>query len=137
MEEKDRYFLEMALREAEQVLMENTYPIGAVIVDENDNVISTGRNRVQPQQDATAHAEIKAIRNAGGAILQAKVHREKLSLYTSVEPCPMCTGAILFAHIKKVVRAMNDDIGFGGCRKLRDSSMFDDRFIGATDRGAI
>ncbi|QTC43025.1 nucleoside deaminase [Bacillus sp. V3] len=130
MEDKDRYYLEMALGEAEQALKENTYPIGALIVDENDNVIATGRNRVYPQQDATAHAEIDAIRNAGEAILQAKVHREKLTLYTSVEPCPMCTGAILFAHFKKVVWAMNDEIGFGGWRKIRDSSIFDDRFVG-------
>ncbi|XXM72465.1 nucleoside deaminase [Lysinibacillus sphaericus] len=129
MENKDRYFLEMALREAEQALVENTYPIGAVIVDENNSVIATGRNRVHPRQDATAHAEIDAIRSAGEAILHAKVHREKLTLYTSVEPCPMCTGAILFAHIKKVVWAMNDNIGFGGCRKIRDSSLFDDRFV--------
>jgi tRNA(adenine34) deaminase len=128
MGDKDRYFLEKAIGEAEQALKENTYPIGAVIVDENDNLIAAGRNRVHPHQDATAHAEIDAIRNAGEAILQAKVHREKLTMYTSVEPCPMCTGAILFAHIKKVVWAMNDDIGFGGYRKIRDSSMFDDRF---------
>jgi tRNA(adenine34) deaminase len=128
MEDNDRYFLEMALSEAEQALKENTYPIGAVIVDEYNNLIATGRNRVHPQQDATAHAEIDAIRNAGETILQAKVHRRKLTMYTSVEPCPMCTGAILFSHIKKVVWAMNDDIGFGGYRKIRDSYMFDDRF---------
>jgi tRNA(adenine34) deaminase len=128
MDDKDRYFLEMALGEAEQSLKENTYPIGAVIVDENDKLIAIGRNRVHPLLDATAHAEIDAIRNAGEAILQAKVHSEKLTLYTSVEPCPMCTGAILFAHIRKVVWAMNDDIGFGGYRKIRDSFTFQDRF---------
>jgi tRNA(adenine34) deaminase len=100
--DRDRYFLEMALEEAEQALNENTYPIGAVIVDENYNLIAKGRNRVHPEQDATAHAEIDAIRNAGQAILDAKVNREKFTIYTSLEPCPMCTGGILFANIKKL-----------------------------------
>jgi pyrimidine deaminase RibD-like protein len=48
---RDRYFLELALEE-EKVLYENTYPVGAVIVDENQNIIAKGRNRVHPQQDA-------------------------------------------------------------------------------------
>lgn len=126
--ERDRYFLEVALEEAEQALKENTYPIGAVIVDENYNLISKGRNRVHPQQDATAHAEIDAIRNAGQAILSAKVNREKFTIYTSLEPCPMCAGGILFANIKKVAWLLNDDKGFGGYRKLKRANVFDERF---------
>ena len=47
----------MALEEAEKALKENTYPVGAVIVDGNNNVIARGRNRVHPQKDITAHAE--------------------------------------------------------------------------------
>jgi tRNA(adenine34) deaminase len=126
--DKDRFFLEMALEEAEQALKENTYPIGAVIVDENYNLISKGRNRVYPQQDATAHAEIDAIRNAGQVILNAKINREKFTIYTSLEPCPMCTGGILFANIKKVVWLLNDDLGFGGYRKIKSTNIFDERF---------
>jgi tRNA(adenine34) deaminase len=126
--DKDRYFLEMALEEAEQALKENTYPIGAVIVDENYNLIAKGRNRVYPQQDATAHAEIDAIRNAGQVILNAKINREKFTIYTSLEPCPMCTGGILFANIKKVVWLLNDDLGFGGYRKIKSTNIFDERF---------
>ncbi len=63
----------MALEEAEQALKKNTYPVGAVIVDENYNLISRGRNRVHPGKDATAHAEIDAIGNAGQVILKAKI----------------------------------------------------------------
>lgn len=118
----------MALEEAEQALKENTYPVGAVIVDENFNLISKGRNRVHPAQDATAHAEIDAIRNAGQAIFYAKIKREKFTIYTSLEPCPMCTGGILFANIKRVVWLLNDDLGFGGYKKIKDSKVFDDRF---------
>jgi tRNA(adenine34) deaminase len=126
--DKDRYYFEIALGEAEQALNENTYPIGAVIVDENYNLIAKGRNRVYPKKDATAHAEIDAIRNAGQAILKAKVKRDKFTIYTSLEPCPMCTGGILFANIKKVVWLLNDDLGFGGYRKLKATNVFDERF---------
>ncbi|CRK82795.1 cytosine deaminase [Neobacillus massiliamazoniensis] len=126
--DKDRFFLEMALEEAERSLKENTYPIGAVIVDENYNLIAKGRNRVYPQQDATAHAEIDAIRNAGQVILNAKINREIFTIYTSLEPCPMCTGGILFANIKKVVWLLNDDLGFGGFRKIKSTNIFDERF---------
>ncbi|WRP07493.1 nucleoside deaminase [Rossellomorea aquimaris] len=125
---KDRYFLELALEEAEKALGENTYPVGAVIVDENQNIISRGRNRVHPQQDATAHAEIDAIRNAGKSIFKAKVNREKFTIYTSLEPCPMCTGGILFANIKKVVWLLNDDLGFGGYKKINDTKIFEKKF---------
>ena len=79
--DQDRLFLEMALEEAEQALKENTYPVGAVIVDENYNLISKGRNRVYPEKDATAHSEIDAIWNAGQAILNAKL-KEKTLQYT-------------------------------------------------------
>lgn len=126
--DKDRLFLEMALEEAEHSLKDNTYPVGAVIVDENFNLISRGRNRVHLANDATAHAEIDAIRNAGQAILDAKVRRKKLTIYTSLEPCPMCTGAILFANIKRVVWLLNDDLGFGGYRKIKDTKVFTERF---------
>lgn len=125
---KDRYFLELALAEAEKALNENTYPVGAVIVDENQNIISKGRNRVHSHQDTTAHAEIDAIRNAGKSIFKAKVNREKFTIYTSLEPCPMCTGGILFANIKKVVWLLNDDLGFGGYKKINDTKLFDKKF---------
>ena len=91
-------------------------------------IISRGRNRVHPANDATAHAEIDAIRNAGQAIFKAKIKREKFTIYTSLEPCPMCTGGILFANIKRVVWLLNDDLGFGGYRKIKDSKVFDERF---------
>ncbi|MFQ3546100.1 nucleoside deaminase [Halobacillus rhizosphaerae] len=126
--DKDRYFLELAIEEAEAALNEDTYPIGAVIVDDNNNLIAKGRNQVHPHQDATAHAEIDAIRNAGQAILNAKVSRQKFAIYTSLEPCPMCTGGILFANIKKVVWLLNDDLGFGGYRKIKGTNVFDERF---------
>ncbi|VDG96912.1 tRNA-specific adenosine deaminase [Lysinibacillus sphaericus] len=124
----DRYFLELALDEAEKALKENTYPVGAIIVDENGNIIAKGRNKVHPKQDATAHAEIDAIRNAGESIFNAKINGKKFTIYSSLEPCPMCTGGILFAKIKKVVWLLNDDIGFGGYKKIKDAKVFDRKF---------
>lgn len=125
---KDRFFLEKALEEAEQALKENTYPVGAVIVDEEFNIISKGRNRVHPSQDITAHAEIDAIRNAGATMFDAKIYNKKFTLYSTLEPCPMCTGAILFAKIQRVVWLLNDDRGFGGYKRIKDSYVFLEKF---------
>lgn len=126
--DRDRYFLELALKEASKALDEDTYPIGAVIVDGNYNLIAKGRNRVHTQQDATAHAEIDAIRNAGQSIFNAKIRREKFTIYTTLEPCPMCTGGILFANFQRVVWLLNDDMGFGGYNKIQDTKVFDQKF---------
>lgn len=126
--DQDRFFLELALGEAEKALQENTYPVGAIIVDEDFNVIGTGRNRVHSSQDITAHAEIDAIRNAGNIMFDAKIKHKKFTLYSTLEPCPMCTGGILFAKIQRVVWLLNDDQGFGGYKKIKDSSIFLEKF---------
>lgn len=124
----DREFLGIALEEAELALQDNTYPVGAVLVDEQFNIIATGRNRVHSYKDITAHAEIEVIRNAGEAIFDAKINNKKFTLYSSLEPCPMCTGAILFAKIQHVVWILNDDRGFGGYHKMKEASLFDEKF---------
>ncbi|QHE60551.1 nucleoside deaminase [Rossellomorea vietnamensis] len=120
-----RFFLELALEEAEKALNDHTYPVGAVIVDENQNIISTGRNRVHSHQDATAHAEMDAIRNAGSSIFKAKIEGETLTIYTTVEPCLMCTGGILFSKIRRVVWLVNDGAGFGGYKRVNASGIFE------------
>ena len=125
---QDRFFLELALEEAEKALQENTYPVGAIIVDEDFNVIGKGRNRVHSSQDITAHAEIDAMRNAGSTMFDAKINNKRFTLYSTLEPCPMCTGGILFAKIQRVVWLLNDDQGFGGYNKIKDSSLFTEKF---------
>ena len=78
-------------------------PFGAIITDEEGNIISNGNNQVLKQKDPTAHAEIVAIRNAC-----KKLNKYDLSnciLYTSCEPCPMCLSAIIWANIQKVYYA--------------------------------
>lgn len=96
-------------------------PFGAVIVDKDGNIISTGNNKVLKNNDPTAHAEITAIREAC-----KKLNTYDLSdytLYSSCEPCPMCLSAIIWANIKKVYYACTrtdaGEIGF------RDDIIYD------------
>jgi len=93
-------------------------PFGAIIV-RDDEVIATGVNRVTDRCDPTAHAEVCAIREAS-----AKLKRFDLSdceIYTSCEPCPMCLGAIYWAHLKKVY--------YAGTKQDAADAGFDDSFI--------
>lgn len=105
--ETDRFYLERALEEAEKAGQEGTYPIGALIVSPDGSILSRGHNRVYSVGDYTAHAEVDAIRNAGG-VLMAPSYRGKCTLYTTMEPCLMCTGALLMATIARVIWAAND-----------------------------
>lgn len=123
-------FLLLAFEEAERALEEGTYPIGAVIVDEQGNVVSRGRNRVFTTSDPTAHAEVDAIRNAGHEIINTdtkRIMKKGLTLYTTCEPCPMCACTILLSGIRKVVWAANDE-EIGALRKLKEGSFFVEKF---------
>lgn len=108
-------FMEKAKIAAENGIRNNEGgPFGAIIVDKNNNIISTGNNKVLLNNDPTAHAEIVAIREAC-----KKLNTYDLSecvLYTSCEPCPMCLSAIIWANIKKVyfgcTKKDANDIGF-------------------------
>ena len=100
-------------RENENNNYQNGGPFGAVIV-KNGEIIARAHNTVIESTDATAHAEINAIR-----IASKKLNTYDLSgciLYTSAEPCPMCLSAIIWANIKEVYYANNkkdvDEIGF-------------------------
>jgi tRNA(adenine34) deaminase len=124
--ELDRHFLELALHEAELSFKEGTYPIGAILVDEDDNIISKGRNRVFSNQDPTCHAEIDVIRNAGAQLMNPR-YKNKCTLYTTVEPCPMCSGALILADIKRVVWALSDEY-LGAMRIMKEGNHFRHKF---------
>ena len=101
----DEAFMAKALREAELAGAAGEVPIGAVIVKDG-MVIARGRNRREELADATAHAEILAIREAG-----AKLGGWRLSgctLYVTVEPCPMCAGALVQARVDRLVFGARD-----------------------------
>ena len=91
--------MQKAIEQAEIAAMENEVPVGAVIV-RNDEIVATGRNRREQGKNALLHAETDAIYNAcqrlGGWRLW------NCEIYVTLEPCPMCAGAIINAHIPKV-----------------------------------
>lgn len=105
-DERDKEFLDQARAEAVDGLAEGGYPVGAVLVD-GGQVIATGRNRSNQTGDMTAHAEIDCLRNAGPA-----VERDGLTLYTTMSPCEMCSGAVIRFKIARVV--IGDAVSFPG-----------------------
>ncbi len=124
--ELDRYFLEIAIEEAELSFKEGTYPIGAVLVDNEGNIISKGRNRVFSNSDPTCNAEIDVIRKAGATLLNPK-YKNQCTLYTTVEPCPMCSGALILADIKRVVWVLSDEY-LGAMRIMKKGNHFRHKF---------
>lgn len=93
-------------------------PFGAVIV-KNGEIISTGVNRVTANTDPTAHAEVNAIREA--ALKLGTFDLEGCDIYTSCEPCPMCLGAVYWAHLDKMF--------YGNTKTDAKDIGFDDSFI--------
>lgn len=96
----DSFFMKKALDEAMQAMEEEEVPIGAVIVHQN-KIIGKGHNQTERLTDVTAHAEMIAI-TAAASFLNSKYLNE-CTLYVTVEPCPMCAGAIQWARFGKVV----------------------------------
>ena len=97
--------MRMALSEAEQALAEDEVPVGAVIVH-NDRVIASAHNQREQLRDPTAHAEMIAITQAAEALCGWRL--AGCTLYVTLEPCPMCAGAILQARIDTVVYGAPD-----------------------------
>ncbi len=94
------FFMRRALREAEQALAEDEVPVGAVIVHDGQ-VIASAHNGREQLLDPTAHAEMVAITQAAAALQSWRL--DQCTLYVTLEPCPMCAGAILQARIPTVV----------------------------------
>ena len=99
----DDYFMNEAIGEAQKSLAEGGIPIGAVLVKDG-KVISRGHNRLIQNDSALLHAEMDAIENAGR--LDYEDYR-KCCLYTTLSPCPMCSGAIILYNIPRVVIGEN------------------------------
>ncbi len=106
--------MNQAFREAEKAYREKEVPIGAVVVFENQ-IIGRGYNQTERLQDPTAHAEILAI-TAAAAHLESR-RLLNTTLYVTLEPCPMCAGAIVLARIPTLVFGASDPKG-GACGTL-------------------
>jgi tRNA(adenine34) deaminase len=102
------YFMRMALAEAEAAFAEDEVPIGAVIV-RDDRVIASAHNQREQLRDPTAHAEMVAITQAAQQMESWRL--EGCTLYVTLEPCPMCAGAILQARVPTVVYGAPDPKG--------------------------
>ncbi|GAA6513228.1 tRNA adenosine(34) deaminase TadA [Merdimmobilis hominis] len=104
--EREERFMRLALQEAEQAMALGEVPVGAVIV-RGDEVVSMGHNLRETGKNALAHAEIIAINRACQALGGWRLHQ--CELYVTLEPCPMCSGAIINSRIQRVVYGAADD----------------------------
>ncbi|MDR0733196.1 MAG: nucleoside deaminase [Dysgonamonadaceae bacterium] len=102
----DNYFMKQALLEAETAFDSGEVPVGAVIACEG-KIIARAHNLTETLNDVTAHAEMQAI-TAAAAALGGKYLKE-CTLYVTVEPCPMCAGALAWAQIARIVYGAGDE----------------------------
>ncbi len=102
----DAYFMRQALNEAQKAFDSGEIPVGAVIVCDG-RIIARGFNQTERLSDVTAHAEIIAL-TAATEYLGSK-YLDECDLYVTLEPCPMCAGALAWAQLKRLVFAASDD----------------------------
>ena len=115
-------FMSLALLEAEKAFLDGEVPVGAVIVRDGE-VISTGRNRREKGKNALCHAEIEAIDGACRALSGWRLPR--CEMYVTLEPCPMCAGAIINARVPVVVYGAREP-NFGSCGSVLN--LFEERY---------
>lgn len=105
-------YMHEALRLAREAHDDGEVPVGCVIVDESGNMIGRGRNRRESTGLATAHAEVEAIEEACGK--RGGWRLDGCSLYVTLEPCPMCAGAIINSRISRVYYGAREPLS-GSC----------------------
>ena len=103
--ELDELWMEEALRAAQRGLEAGEVPVGAVVVC-GDRIVGRGWNRNITDSDPAAHAEIVALREAGAALGNHRL--AECELFATIEPCPMCAGALVHARIKRLVYGADD-----------------------------
>lgn len=121
--ERDERFMQLAIEEAKEAQAIGEVPIGCVIV-KGDEVIATGHNRRETDLLAAAHAEMIAIEAANEALGNWRL--EDCELYVTLEPCPMCAGAIVLSRVKRVIFGAYDPKG--GCCGTLMNLVQDERF---------
>lgn len=119
----DEKYMQIALKEAEKAEKKGEVPIGAVIVHE-DKVIATGYNHRETTQTTLSHAELIAIEKANKVLKSWRL--EDCILYVTLEPCPMCAGAIVQSRIKRVVYGASDPKA--GCAGTLMNLLQEDKF---------
>lgn len=114
MSSKLEYFMKQAIDLAQKAYNLNDIPIGAIVV-KNEKIIGKGYNQVKLLNDPTAHAEIIAITSAANTIKNWQL--KDCEIFTTLEPCIMCSGAIINSRIKNIYFGAYDK-KFGGCSSL-------------------
>ena len=110
----DEKNMRLALSEARRAYEEGEVPIGAVLIDEGGILICANHNRIEQLADATAHAEILVLREAS-KILGRRL--TNCTLYSTVEPCPMCAGALVLSRVERLVYGVPDS-KFGAAESI-------------------
>lgn len=119
----DEEYMEKALALAEKAASLGEVPVGAIVVDKNGKVIGEGYNRREELQSPIAHAEMLAIEQAAKWL-----HSRRLTgctLYVTLEPCPMCAGAVMNSGLKRLVYGAFDEKN-GACASV--VTLFDEKF---------
>ena len=116
-------YMRQALALAREALESGDVPVGCVIADREGNIVGRGRNRREERGDATAHAEVEAIRDACNHLGSWRLHG--CTIYVTLEPCPMCAGAIINSRISAVRYGARDDKA-GACTSVLN--LFEERF---------
>ena len=111
------FYMAAAMELAREAAYNNEVPVGCVICDKDGTIIGRGRNRREQLHDATAHAEVEAIRQACAAIGDWRL--EDCSIFVTLEPCPMCAGAIINSRIPTLVFGARDEVT-GSCGSVID-----------------
>jgi len=110
----DHEIMELAIEEAFQASHEGEVPVGAVLISEGE-VVARNHNRSVALRDPTAHAEILVLRE--GASLLGNYRLNGCELYVTIEPCPMCAGAIVHSRLRRLIFGARDEKG-GGVKSL-------------------
>ena len=111
------HYMQFAMELAKEAFDNNEVPVGCIICGPDGSIIGRGRNRREESSDATAHAEIEAIREA--CSVRGDWRLDDCTMFVTLEPCPMCTGAIINSRIPKLVFGARDAVT-GSCGSVID-----------------
>ena len=113
---EQEYFMQQALALAQEAAVHGEVPVGCVIV-RNGEIVGRGRNQREEKQAAVSHAEMEAIAQANAALGSWRL--DECDLYVTLEPCPMCAGAVINARIPRLVYGARDPKA-GSCESVVD-----------------
>ena len=120
---QDEEYMEKALELARKAAEHGEVPVGAIVVDRDGEIIGEGYNRREEFQSPTAHAELLAIEQAAKRLGSRRL--TGCTLYVTLEPCPMCAGAIMNAQLDRLVYGAFDEKN-GACASV--TTLFDEKF---------